>query len=307
MKVLPRYPIYVPSRGRSHVDLTAAFLARDGVPFRLVVEPAERDAYAGRFGAERVLVLPWDNPPGTTDGLVRSRNWIWQHALSEGYARHWQVDDNIREVYRSYGGKRIRCDSGPAFAAVEDFADRYENVGLAGMNYHMFGLPSNPPFFLNAHVYSCTLIDCALPFRFRGSYNEDVDMCLQVLSTGTLCTVLVNVFLAEKMRTMTVRGGQTDAVYCGDGRLKMARALERVWPGVVSTDRRFKRPQHVVRDSWRKFDTPLRRRPDVEVPAGSNEYGLALAAKREIRSPNVRALRDAWEERRRGGDPGGAR
>ncbi len=84
----------------------------------------------------------------------------------------------------------------------------------------------------------------------------------------------VNAFLIEKMGTMSMKGGNTDQLYKGDGRLAMARALERVWPGVVSVKRRFKRPQHVI--NWRKFDTKLLLAPGVPATLPPNEYGLAL-------------------------------
>jgi len=234
----PRYPIYVISKGRADRCLTANFLIRDEVPFKLVIEPQERELYENRYGSGQLLVLPFSN---LGQGSIPARNWVWAHALSSGAERHWILDDNIRAIHRSYEGKRFRCKAGPAFRALEDFTDRYENVAISGMNYHMFGLPRNPPFFRNVHVYSCLLIRNDLPFRWRGRYNEDTDLCLQVLSAGW-CTILCNVFLVYKMQSMLMKGGNTDELYKGDGRLKMARSLERLWPFVVTTQRRYKRP-----------------------------------------------------------------
>jgi len=287
---LPRYPVYVPSKGRYDVALTAKFLIRDEVPFKLVVEPAEREEYEKRFGAERVLVLPNDGMR-----LVGARNWIKDHATAEGHARHWQLDDNISGLWRWWRGRRLYCRAGIALAVTEDFVDRYENVAIAGLNYVMFGVQkSAPPFYLNVHVYSCTLISNAIPHRWRLVYNDDTDICLQVLADGW-CTVLMNAFLAQKITTMVIKGGNTADLYQGDGRLKMARALERVWPGVVTTKRRFKRPQHVIRDSWKRFDTPLKLKPGVDLSAlpPVDEYGMKVTALTEIRSP---ALRRAVEE-----------
>jgi hypothetical protein len=141
------------------------------------------------------------------------------------------------------------------------------------------------------------LIRTDLPYRWRGRYNEDTDLCLQALSAGW-CTVLINTFLAWKPQTMTRKGGNTDTLYEGDGRLKMARALERMWPGVVTVDRRFHRPQHVV--NWKKFDTPLRLKPGIDLDAlraqGANEYGMTLTqVAPEIRSPRVRGLLEDWQ------------
>lgn len=291
--ILPRYPIFVPSKGRHESGHTARFLLRDGTPFRLVVEPAERDAYARAYGAKNVVVLPWDNPPGTPDGLIKARNWIRDLATSEGFERHWQLDDNILRVRRWYRGRRIPCASGPAFAAIEDFVDRYENVAIAGLNYQMFCIaPETPPFYLNVHVYSCTLILNSIPYRWRLALNDDTDLCLQALAGGW-CTLLFSVFMAEKLRTMVVKGGNTDALYRGDGRLRMAKMLERAWPHVVETKRRFKRPQHVVRGAWRGFDTPLRLKPGVDLSKlAPNEYGLELRAIREAKASGLRALLD---------------
>lgn len=287
-----RYPIYVISKGRSDVCLTARFLDREGVPFSLVVEPQEADAYADRFGRERLLVLPFFN---LGLGSIPARNFVWEHAKESGAARHWILDDNIRGVYRRWKARKIPCDAAPAFRASEDFVDRYENVAIAGLNYFMFSAnrTKQPPFCLNVHVYSCLLIRNDLPQRWRGRYNEDTDLCLQVLSAG-LCTVLFNAFLVWKQPTMTTKGGNSAELYKGDGRLKMARSLERAWPHVVETKRRFNRPQHVVRDSWRRFDTPLIRRSDVDWAAleraGADEFGMALKQVGETKSETLRAL-----------------
>lgn len=286
MTRLPRYPIYVPSKGRSHAPLTIRFLQKDGVPFRVVVERDERKTYAKVAGAENVLVLPKSG-----QGLTFARNWIKDHATSEGHERHWQLDDNMRMVRRVVDGHRLPCASGPAFAACEDFVDRYQNVAIAGMNYTTFFSTAQrvPPFQRNLHVYSCSLVLNEIPHRWRLRYNDDTDICLQVLADGW-CTVLFNAFLVDKMRTMTVTGGNTTDLYQGDGRLEMARSLERMWPGVVRTYRRFGRPQHYV--DWKRFTTPLRLRDGVDLDAldDVDEYGMVLRAVKDVQSPRLRRL-----------------
>jgi hypothetical protein len=286
----PRYPVYVPTKGRHRPELalTLRTLMRDEVPFFAVVEPQERDAYAELVG-DRLLVLPFQD---LGLGSIPARNWIKDHATETGWNRHWQLDDNIIEFRRLYKGRRIPCDAGVALRCCEDFSDRYENVAISGLNYQMFvTAETKAPYQLNCHVYSATLINNAIPHRWRGRLNEDTDLCLQVLADGW-CTVLINVFMANKLRTMASRGGNTDVLYQGDGRLEMARSLERAWPGVVTVDRRYGRPQHVV--NWRKFDTPLRRQPDLDLDAlpATNEYGLRLRAVDDVRSPALRRLLD---------------
>jgi hypothetical protein len=254
--VVTKYPLYVPSKGRADCCYTAEFLIRDQVPFRLVVEPSEEKAYRAQFPDVEVLVTPKDDMR-----LLGVRNWIRDHSVSLGAERHWQFDDNIVLMARWHQARRIKVDSKIGFAAAEEFTDRYTNIGLSGFNYDMFAVGKAPPFRVNTHVYSASLIKNDMPHTWRLLYNDDTDLCLQVLAGG-LCTVQINAFVVKKLRTMIVKGGNTEDLYQGDGRLKMARTLERMWPGIVTTERRYGRPQHVI--NWRKFRTPLIRRDDLD-------------------------------------------
>jgi hypothetical protein len=109
-----------------------------------------------------------------------------------------------------------------------------------------------------------------------------------------MCTVAFNAFVADKITTMAVSGGNTEDLYRGDGRLKMARTLEKQWPGVVTTTHRFGRPQHHIRYTWKRFDTPLARNPDLdwdEIESRHEDYGMKLVAvKDEVKNPNLRQL-----------------
>lgn len=262
MTAKPDHPIYVISKGRADLsEHTGRFLTDDGLDFHVVVEPQEADAYAERFGEDRVYVLPFSN---LGLGSIPARNWCWEHALEAGAERHWILDDNIRYVARFHRGFRHRINSGVAFAAAEEFTARYTNIALTGF----------------------ILIRNDLPYRWRGRYNEDTDLCLQVLSGGW-CTVQISAFLIYKMGTMVAKGGNTDELYDGDGRLRMARDLERAWPGIVTTERRFKRPQHVVHRNWKQFDTPLIRRDDIDWDnLDASRFGNLELRDRRIQAPN---------------------
>lgn len=276
-----QYPIYVISKGRFENPLTAKFLLKDKTPFHIVVEEQEYQDYANVIPEEHIVVAP---PEVSGQGAIPIRNWVWENSIERGYSHHWILDDNIRAVRRRYKYRRIVCDSGLAFMYVERFINRYENVGLAGMAYTMF-VPDgqqHPAFFLNVHVYSCMLIRNDLNCRWRGPYNADVDLCLQTLSLGQ-CTILVNAFLTEKIRTMTMKGGNTDLLYQGDGRLEMANALKRRWPRIVEVKRRFGRPQHVV--NWKKFKMPLIKRPEAETEV---EDEFVLKEVKPIKSKSLR-------------------
>jgi hypothetical protein len=270
--VNPSFPIYVPSKGRSDSRLTIKALARIGVPYRVVVEPIDQAAYSRHVEEKHLLVMP----SGTDNqGLVPTRNWIWEHAISEGHKRHWQLDDNIKAFYRFNRNLKVPVASGSIFAAAEEFVERYENVALAGFHYFMFVSRKSKvaPFTPNSRIYSCTLVLNRLPFRYRDVFNDDTDISLRVLKAGW-CTILFNAFLQEKSTTMTVKGGMTP-LYQGDGRLEMARSLQRQHPDVTRLTQKWGRWQHHV--DYRPFKkNHLVLKDGVKVADGSNEFGMKL-------------------------------
>lgn len=159
---------------------------------------------------------------------------------------------------------------------TEDFIDRYKNVALGGLQYDMFlpELTKHPPFLLNTRIYSCILINNSIPYRWRGRYNEDTDLSLRVLKDGW-CTLLIHAFMCRKSATMRMKGGNTDILYEGDGRLQMALSLQQQHPDVVTISRKWGRWQHHV--DYRPFKANrLILKPGVIIPQGINEYGMKL-------------------------------
>ena len=280
-----KYPIYVISKDRHDCCYTADFLIKDKVPFKLVIEPHQFDLYVKKYDKKYILCLPFKD---LGLGSIPARNWVWDHAIETGAERHWILDDNIRYIMRTYKGKRIRCSSIPAFKSLEDFTDRYENIAISGLNYSMFVVGANKPFYHNVHVYSFMCIKNNIKQRWRGRYNEDTDLCLQVLAGG-LCTILLNVFCCYKITTGIMKGGNATSLYKGDGRLTMANSLKRLWPGVVSVNRRFQRPQHIIAKTWAGFDTPLIKKKNIII-LEKNEYGLKLIAKNPIKSKRLQKI-----------------
>lgn len=240
------YPVYVISKGRWQWKqrLTSRALDKLGIPYRLVVEPQEADAYAAEVGPEKLLVLPFSN---LGQGSIPARNWVWEHSISEGARRHWILDDNMDGFYRLNKNLKVKVTDENPLIPVEEFADRYTNVALAGLNYEFFAdrRSEQPPYRLNTRIYSCILIDNFLPYRWRGRYNEDTDLSLRALKDGR-CTVLFNAYLVKKMPTMTMTGGNTDELYKDDGRLQMAESLRAQHPDVVKVTRKWGRAQHHV-------------------------------------------------------------
>jgi hypothetical protein len=271
--VTPQHPVYIVSKGRWETRLTARHLLHMQVPFHIVVEPQEYQQYAAVIPPEKILTLPFSN---LGQGSIPARNWIWEHALKTGAVRHWILDDNISRFYRLNHNLKIPVEDGVIFRVAEDFVDRYENVALAGFQYDFFCSRKEqwPPFYLNTRIYSCILIKNDLPYRWRGRYNEDTDLSLRALKDGW-CTVLFNMFLAKKIATMRMKGGNTDELYKEDGRLKMAQSLVDQHPDVTTITEKWGRYQHHVNyNSFKK--NKLKRHADAVIQPGAYDYDLTL-------------------------------
>lgn len=272
----PKYPLYIISKGRWDRRLTSKALERMGVPYRIVIEPQEYGNYSAVIDPSRILTLPFSN---LGQGSIPARNWIWDHSLSIGATRHWVVDDNISDFRRWNENRKLRVNSGSIFNAMEDFVDRFMNIALAGPQYFMFiaQKQKGKPFTLNTRIYSCILIDNNIPHRWRGVYNEDTDLSIRVLKDG-YCTILFNAFLATKSTTMTMKGGNTDELYQGNGRLLMAQSLQEQHPDVVTVTRKWNRWQHQV--DYRPFrKNKLIPKQGIDIPKGINNYGMILKEK----------------------------
>lgn len=221
-KVTPRYPIYIISKGRADTRLTSKAFEWAHVPYHIVIEPQEYDAYAAVIDPAKIIVLPFSN---LGQGGIPARNFVWNHSRALGAARHWIFDDNIDGFCRFQDNLKVEVDSGILHCAMEDFADRYENVKAAAFNYDYFaprkqGAKINPITW-NTRCYSGILLSNDLeengaPMLWRGRYNEDTDLSLRILKAGN-CTALFNAFLMYKRPTLTMKGGNATELYQGAG------------------------------------------------------------------------------------------
>ena len=272
--VNPKYPIYIISKGRWESRHTSRSLEKLRVPYRIIVEPQEYASYAAVIDPKKILKLPFSN---RRQGSIPARNWVWEHSISEGAKYHWILDDNIDGFFRLHKNLKTPVGDGTIFRAAEDFVDRYENIGEAGFNYFMFATRKSAaikPITFNTRIYSCILLRNDLPFRWRGTYNEDTDLSLRILKSG-LCTVLFNVFLARKKTTMSVGGGNNTELYRNNGRLWMAQSLQEQHPDVVKITSKWGRPQHQVDYSGFK-DNALILKTGIRPLEEADNYGMSL-------------------------------
>jgi len=243
------------------------------VPYLIAVEPQELDKYAEVIDRAKILVLPFSDLGA---GSYPARNYCWQHAIESGATRHWMLDDNIENFHRLNRNAKPVVTSGTIFRIAEDFVERYENVPLAGFNYYSFckTTDSCQPVTFNTRIYSCMLIDNSLEFDWRAKYNEDTDLSLRVLKAG-YCTIQFNAFLAGKVTTQRMSGGNTKEFYSHERTLNKSQMLVDLHPDVSKVVWKFNRWHHKVDYSSFK-NNKLIRKEGLIIPARTNNYGMKL-------------------------------
>ena len=249
-----KYPVYIISKGRYEKPLTANRFDSYGIDYIIAVEPQEYDLYCNALGAKRVLKLPFAN---LGLGSYPARNYCWEHAKANGYKYHWLFDDNITEVRKWINQKReIIYNYEDALIYVENYAIK-NKIDIAGFEEYNFCIkPPKKPFKSNVHVYSAMLIKNDLQYRWRLKYNEDVDLCLQVLHNGGTTASCVY-YMANKISTsVKMKGGNQTELYQGNAPIKnllKAKMLESVWPQYAKTVIRFGRHHHLI--NWKVFNS----------------------------------------------------
>lgn len=269
----PDFPIYIISKGRHESRKTVKCLEKMNVPYKIVIEKQEFEQYAKHIDKNKIIVLPFSN---LGQGSIPARNFVWEHSIKSGYSHHWILDDNIEQFNRLNRNLQVKVSDGTIFKCAEDFVLRYENVAISGFQYDFFAKSRTilPPFYLNTRIYSCLLIKNDIPFRWRGKYNEDTDLCLRVLKSG-LCTILFYAFIQQKSQTLKIKGGNEQIYNDTNNRREFAESLQQQHPDVCRVVWRFNRWHHHV--NYKPFkNNKLIKKKGLTIPSGVNNYGMKL-------------------------------
>jgi hypothetical protein len=282
-----KYPIHIPSKGRYSSNITVKALERMKVTnYWVIVEEQEFDLYRNSIGKDHLIVLDktYQDKYQTLDDLGNTkskgpgaaRNFAWELSILKGYEWHWVMDDNIFRFSRYNKNNYYEVKDPVFFLIMEDFCNRYENVAMAGPNYEMFVTrkEKHPPFVMNTRIYSCNLIRNDVPFRWRGRYNEDTIISIDMLNAGW-CTVQFNAFLQFKAMTQTVKGGNNTDFYSKEGTLPKSKMLVHEYPQYARLSWKFGRAHHHVDYSHFRFNK-LRKKKGVQIVNSINNYGIEL-------------------------------
>lgn len=284
----PQFPVYVVSKGRWIRRPTCKTLDEMNTPYLVLVEQDEYEQYCSAVGKEKIMVVPqqyrdeydtfWkDNDMRTGPG--HARNFAWDDSVKKGFSWHWVMDDNIESFERYNHNMKVKCLTGAILRMCEEFVLRYENIAVAGLNYAIFcpSYESRPPYQLNTRIYSCLLIRNDIPYRWRGRYNEDTDLCLRALK-DKWCTVQFNCALQGKRATQTMRGGNSETFYDKEGTYLKSKMIAEMHPDVAKVVWRFNRPHHFV--DYKPFKkNKLIRKKGLMLSDEVNDFGMKLVKK----------------------------
>ena len=217
-----KYPVYIPSKGRSTTCNTPNLLRKNNIPFFLVVEPQDREAYIKNWGIDCIITMKENDK-----GIAYVRRFCKEHSKAQGDKFHWQIDDDIKNFLRRIDNKNIRCDPLDVLIPIENYIKDFNNIGIAGAKHSLFAWSAKNEIDFNKQICTCGLFNNSVDANWREGVIEDTDYSMQVLSKG-YCSVLFNKLLYEPPPVGTNSGGNRAAGHY-DKYLNLAKGLQSAW------------------------------------------------------------------------------
>jgi len=203
-----KYPVNILSLGRYTDELgtTHKILTDLKINHYLFVEAKEESEYKNWYNPEYCTLVVSDinfSEQGLGGSLMR--NYILNYHENSDYI--WLLDDNIQTYHRLLSGYKIPIKSKEIFTSVEEYINRYTNVGVASHNLSgmIQGHKPHNVLSINTKCYSSLLIKTNLRFR-EFIYNEDVLLSIDCINLG-LNTICFNHVLFKKKDSGTQKGG----------------------------------------------------------------------------------------------------
>lgn len=230
----PFFPVFIPSRGRSHnVKGTAALLSAAGISFTLIVEPHEVEAYRQLLttlnACGTVVSLPKSH-----QGISYARNFILDLAPADGW--FWVMDDDIQGFFRAIN--RINSSIGPRelHSEVLQRMQKHPNATVYSIDYPFYAWQyGDEAVAINSYnniavLFNRARLDQSIRYRFQ--IREDYDFTLQVILAGGTTIRFRN--LSYKVPRMAVAAGGMTDYYSNkkDDIVLQNKAFLKIWPSV---------------------------------------------------------------------------
>jgi len=243
-----KYPICILSYDRHDKNgKTHLYLTKCKIKHFLFVEPSEYDEYMKWINMEYCVVIKCPEDFHLIGmGSTTVRNYILKWGRNNGFERVWVLDDNIKDYKRLHQGIKNDINSHEIFTSVEDYIDRYDNVGIVSHNFNPFISEGDCRSCIvkNGKCYSSMLIPTNKDIKFRYKHQEDNLISMEYIHKGytTLC---FNHILYNKDTSGENKGGNNSIIYKvdektkdGDGYKERFEYFERIiW--ILNTEKRI--------------------------------------------------------------------
>jgi len=189
-----KYPIFIPSKNRASNCITAnnlfEYIYKYSDILKIVVEPQDYNSYLKYFDDENLLQIDKNDM-----GIAYVRQYIKDYSNKNNYKYHWQMDDDLRFKQR-INGKNVKSSPIDMMVKIEDYIDKYSNIGMASFRNSVFAFAQKNNMAYNKQMVSCFILNDIIKSKYRQNTIEDTDYSMQVLTEG-YCTVIFNRFLYD--------------------------------------------------------------------------------------------------------------
>ena len=212
------FPISVLSFGRYNDNgRTHKLLTKLQIKHYLFVEPFEYDLYKEWYDPFCCYLkkAPEDFHLKNM-GSTPMRNYILDYWEGD-YDRVWLLDDNIKCYKRLFKGVKNTIESPEIFTSIEQYINRYDNVGIVSHNFNPFVVEGGCRSIMckNGKCYSSMLIPTDPEIRFKHKHQEDNFISIEYICKGytNLC---FNHIIYDKNTSGDDGGGNTKFIYKKD-------------------------------------------------------------------------------------------
>ena len=227
------------------------FKTLEGIEHTVVIEPHERELYAGH----NVAVVPESGK-----GLPYSRQFALDLAQRDGLQWYWVLDDDIKHFSRREGTKLVRCDAAEALGETKALAEQTEGVAQVALEYAQFAWSAKKAWKLDSYADVAVANNAALlksmGVRYDTSFplKGDRDFTIQCIAAGArVARTTKYAFVCPKNGSNL--GGLQDTYATTDVEKVSSEMLARKWGWCVTTQTKPDGRQD-AKIHWKKIVSP---------------------------------------------------
>ena len=256
-----KYTVYIPSKGRADTLSMHKHCIKEGIPYKVVVEPQDADAYSETVGKDNLVILERND-----QGIAYARTSIKYHSESLGEKYHWQMDDDMKHFSIRTGGKNVKVGLKNNIAIMEYVTELFDNIAISGMGNDVFAWSKPAPIKENQIACGCFLVNNSVDNYWRYGTVEDIDYTLMCLEKGYSTFVFSHIVFTSPPSGTNKGGNNLTDWQTMEKRKQFYEQFASLWPNnftVVPLEK------HAVNKGWklqhrRRFLADYKQRPNFK-------------------------------------------